>query len=72
MLGVLSPDGELVPVESRLAEIHDHYGPGHLVSRSVALGTPDWLNDHPTVVEPLGPVSFAPSAFPYSKSPLAW
>ena len=29
-----SPDGELVPVEQRLAEIHDRYGSGHLVSRS--------------------------------------
>ena len=30
-----SPDGELVPVGQRLAEIHDRYGPGHLVSRSI-------------------------------------
>lgn len=30
-----SPDGELVPVERRLAEIHHRYGPGHLVSRSI-------------------------------------
>jgi hypothetical protein len=29
-----SPDGEPVPVERRLAEIQDRYGPGHLVSRS--------------------------------------
>ena len=29
-----SPDGELVPVQRRLAEIHHRYGPGHLVSRS--------------------------------------
>ena len=29
-----SPDGEPVPVDRRLAEIHDRYGPGHLVSRS--------------------------------------
>jgi hypothetical protein len=29
-----SPDDELVPVEQRLAEIHDRYGPEHpLVSR---------------------------------------
>ena len=28
-----SPDGELVPVEQRLAEIHHRYGLGHLVSR---------------------------------------
>jgi predicted hydrolase (HD superfamily) len=35
-----SPDGELVPVERRLAEIHDRYGPGHLVSRSIQLATP--------------------------------
>jgi len=30
-----SPDGEPVPVERRLAEIHHRYGPGHLVSRSI-------------------------------------
>jgi putative nucleotidyltransferase with HDIG domain len=35
-----SPDGELVPVESRLAEIHHRYGPGHLVSRSIQRATP--------------------------------
>ena len=34
------PDGELVPVEQRLAEIHDRYGPGHLVSRSIQRATP--------------------------------
>ena len=34
-----SPDGELVPVERRLAEIH-RYGPGHLVSRSIQRATP--------------------------------
>jgi hypothetical protein len=35
-----SPDDELVPVEQRLAEIHDRYGPGHLVSRSIQRATP--------------------------------
>jgi len=35
-----SPDGELVPVEQRLAEIHDRYGPGHLVSQSIQRATP--------------------------------
>ena len=35
-----SPDGEPVPVDRRLAEIHDRYGPGHLVSRSIQLATP--------------------------------
>ena len=35
-----SPHGELVPVEQRLAEIHDRYGPGHLVSRSMQRATP--------------------------------
>jgi putative nucleotidyltransferase with HDIG domain len=30
-----SPDGELVPVQRRLAEIRHRYGPGHLVSRSI-------------------------------------
>ena len=35
-----SPDGELVPVEGRLAEIHQRYGSGHLVSRSMRRATP--------------------------------
>jgi hypothetical protein len=35
-----SPDGEFVPVQKRLAEIHDRYGPGHLVSRSIQRATP--------------------------------
>ena len=35
-----SPDGEPIPVERRLAEIHDRYGPGHLVSRSIRRATP--------------------------------
>ena len=35
-----SPDGELVPAETRLAEIHRRYGPGHLVSRSIQRATP--------------------------------
>jgi len=35
-----SPDGELVPVERRLAEIHHRYVPGHLVSRSIQRATP--------------------------------
>jgi putative nucleotidyltransferase with HDIG domain len=35
-----SPDGEPVPVDRRLAEIHDRYGPGHLVSRSIHRATP--------------------------------
>ena len=35
-----SPDGEPVPVDRRLAEIHDRYSPGHLVSRSIQRATP--------------------------------
>ena len=35
-----SPDGEHVQVQSRLAEIHDRYGSGHLVSRSIRRATP--------------------------------
>ena len=35
-----NPDGELVPVEQRLAEILDRYGPGHLVNRSIQRATP--------------------------------
>jgi putative nucleotidyltransferase with HDIG domain len=37
---ITSPDGQPVPVEERLAEIQDRYGPGHLVSRSIQLATP--------------------------------
>ena len=29
-----------MPVEQRLAEIHDRYGPGQLVSRSIQHATP--------------------------------
>jgi hypothetical protein len=32
-----SPDGEQVHIHRRLAEIHDRYGSGHLVSRSTPL-----------------------------------
>jgi hypothetical protein len=35
-----SPDGQLIPVDRRLAEIHHRYGPGHLVSRSIQRTTP--------------------------------
>jgi hypothetical protein len=35
-----SPDGGHVPVDSRLAEIHDRYGPEHVVSRSIRRATP--------------------------------
>jgi hypothetical protein len=34
------PDGELVLVETRLAEIQQRYGPGHLVSRTMQRATP--------------------------------
>ena len=35
-----SPDGQQVQVNRRLAEIHDRYGSGHLVSRSIRRATP--------------------------------
>lgn len=35
-----SPDGQPVPVDRRLAEIHHRYGAGHLVSRSIQRATP--------------------------------
>ena len=35
-----SPDGQPMPVDRRLAEIHDRYGSGHLVSRSIQRATP--------------------------------
>ena len=35
-----SPDGEPIPVDRRLAEIHARYGPGHLMSRSIRRATP--------------------------------
>ena len=40
-----SPDGELVSVEHRLAEIHDRYGSGHLVSRFIQRATPMILRE---------------------------
>ena len=36
-------DGEHVEVHNRLAEIHDRYGSGHLVSRSIRHATPLFL-----------------------------
>jgi hypothetical protein len=35
-----SPDGQPVRVDRRLAEIHDRYSSGHLVSRSIQRATP--------------------------------
>jgi hypothetical protein len=35
-----SPDGDQVQVTQRLAEIHDRYGSGHLVSRFIRRATP--------------------------------
>ena len=35
-----SPDGHQVQVHHRLAEIHDRYGTGHLVSRFISRATP--------------------------------
>jgi hypothetical protein len=35
-----SPDGQPVPVDRRLAEIHNRYGSGHLVIRSIQRATP--------------------------------
>ena len=35
-----SPDDEIAPINTRLAEVQDHYGPGHLVSRSIRRATP--------------------------------
>ena len=35
-----SPDGDQVQVTHRLAEIHDRYGSGHLVSRFISRATP--------------------------------
>ena len=35
-----SPDGQPVRVDRRLAEIHERYGSGHLVSRSIQRATP--------------------------------
>jgi HD superfamily phosphodiesterase len=35
-----SPDGEQMPVDRRLAEIQDRYGPEHMVSRSIRRAEP--------------------------------
>ena len=45
-----SPDGNQVQVTHRLAEIHDRYGSGHLVSRSIRRATP-------LILETVGQVS---------------
>ena len=51
-----SPDGEHVSADRRLAEIHDRYGPGHLVSRSIQRATPMILRaveqSHPNRIAP--------------------
>ena len=45
-----SPDGDQVQVTHRLAEIHDRYGTGHLVSRFIRRATP-------LILEAVGQVS---------------
>jgi HD superfamily phosphodiesterase len=49
-----SPDGHQVHVTRRLAEIHDRYGSGHLVSRSIRRATPLILQavDHVHAAKP--------------------
>ena len=49
-----SPDGQQVQVHRRLAEIHDRYGSGHLVSRSIRRATPLILEavDHVHATKP--------------------
>ena len=49
-----SPDGHQVHVTRRLAEIHDRYGSGHLVSRSIHRATPLILQavDHVHAAKP--------------------
>jgi putative nucleotidyltransferase with HDIG domain len=49
-----SPDGHHVHVTRRLAEIHDRYGSGHLVSRSIHRATPLILQavDHVHATKP--------------------
>jgi hypothetical protein len=37
-----SPQGEPVTIEERVAEIVERYGPGHVVSRTVLAGLPDF------------------------------
>jgi putative nucleotidyltransferase with HDIG domain len=39
-----SPDGEPVSISSRIAEIHQRYGPNHLVSRFITRATPMLLD----------------------------
>jgi HD domain len=53
-----SPDGEHVQVHNRLAEIHDRYGSGHLVSRSIHRATPFILE----AVGQVNPEPLAPDA----------
>ena len=35
------PDGQDMPVDQRLAEVRNRYGPGHVVSRALARSAPD-------------------------------
>jgi hypothetical protein len=37
-----SPDGEVISLEDRVAEIVDRYGPDHVVARAVLAGVPDF------------------------------
>jgi hypothetical protein len=49
-----SPDGEPVDVAFRLTEIRARYGPGHLVSESIATATPQIIRSVGTVLDRLG------------------
>ena len=55
-----NPDGELVPVDRRLAEIHDHSGP-HLVSRSIQRAAPMIVRPVERVQDKSRPKRIAPS-----------
>jgi putative nucleotidyltransferase with HDIG domain len=55
------PHGRPTTVEERLAEIHARYGPGHLVSRSIARSS-DQLRDAADAIDRLVQPRSAPSA----------
>lgn len=50
-----TPDGEHVAVGSRLSEIRERYGPGHLVTRFIRLAEPYLIDAVRSVQSHLGP-----------------
>ena len=58
------PDGHHLPVAYRLAEIRSRYGPGHLVSRSIARSAPELTSAVARVTDKLTACSLSMAASP--------